>query len=388
MKRNEKHDELYENQELELFEYQLTPEGLKLTWSDRTQAIFHPIWLRENSNHPDNRDPGTKLRITQAAFLPLDLTVKSVECDNHGNLQLDFSDGHRCQYHHNELRQCFQNPRPHDLGSDRRYWDNSFLEFDRYDYRKLCHDDDTLLTLLNTVAEFGFAFVHRIPVDMDAVEHFAKRVGPIRETNWGTVTDVHIIPNPYDLTMTALSLSPHVDNPYRLPGPGYIFMHCLKNDAVGGESTIVDGFAAALKLKEIDSVAFETLTTIQPNFRHTEDTAILEDTGPIIELSEKGEIKRIRYSNRTEQVPPLDVEQLSRYYYARQAFASIICSDEMTLKIKLTPGDGFVWDNYRILHGRTAFDPTTGERHMRHCYMDRDTVSSRHKVLLRQRGWL
>jgi len=66
MKRNEKHDELYENQELELFEYQLTPEGLKLTWSDRTQAIFHPIWLRENSNHPDNRDPGTKLRLVTA----------------------------------------------------------------------------------------------------------------------------------------------------------------------------------------------------------------------------------------------------------------------------------------------------------------------------------
>jgi gamma-butyrobetaine dioxygenase len=106
----------------------------------------------------------------------------------------------------------------------------------------------------------------------------------------------------------------------------------------------------------------------------------------LIELGYDGGVRRIRYSNRTEQVPPLEPALLARYYAARRAFADLIFAPEMTLTIKLKPGDGMVLDNFRLLHGRTAFDPATGDRHLRHCYMDRDVVSSRQKVLLRRFG--
>lgn len=367
-----------------LIRYELTTAGLNLIWSDDNQAVFHPLWLRENSQQVGNVDKSTKLRITQAAFLPLDLSVDKVSLDEAGNLHLAFSDDHTCHYSHTELYACFANPRPSEVGTTRQYWDSCLKTFQHYQYEEICNNDNTLYELLNTVSETGFAAIRRIPLELNAIESFTKRVGPIRETNWGTVTDVRNIPEPYDLTMTACSLSPHVDNPYRLPGPGYIFMHCLRNDADGGESTMVDGFAAALKLKEINPIAFETLTHFKPGFRHVDGSAILEDYGPLIELDEDAEIKRIRYSNRTEQVPFTDVDTLSDYYSARQAFAQLIFSDEMTLKVKLMPGDGFIWDNYRILHGRTAFDTRTGDRHMRHCYMDRDIFSSRYKLLSKE----
>ncbi len=365
----------------DLISFQNTTTGLKLVWSDNSQAIFHPIWLRENSQEIGNVDEKTKLRITQAAFLPLDLAINKVALDDNANLQITFSDEHICYYLHTELHHRLVNPRPHETGTTRHYWDSELVGFEHYQYNEICEDDAVLYAALNTVSESGFAAIHGIPLEVDAIESFTKRVGPIRETNWGTVTDVRNIPNPYDLTMTACSLSPHVDNPYRLPGPGYIFMHCLLNDADGGESTMVDGFAAALKLKEINPTAFDILTRFKPGFRHRDSTAILEDYGPLIELDEAGDIKRIRYSNRTEQVPYSDIETLNDYYRARQAFAQLIFSDQMTLKIKLMPGDGFIWDNYRILHGRTAFDVSTGDRHMRHCYMDRDIFSSRFKLL-------
>ena len=241
-----------------------------------------------------------------------------------------------------------------------------------------------ILDALNEVGRTGFVKVEGIPVKVDSLFEFARLVGPPRETNWGTVTDVRNIPKPYDLTMTARALSPHADNPYRLPGPGYIFMHCLRNDANGGESTIVDGFGMAIRLRNENPEAFETLTTVIPNFRHDEKSAILEDSGPLINLDSSGNITRIRFSNRTEQIPALEPSVLERYYSARRAFAELIFAEENTFVLKLKPGDGFIWDNYRLLHGRKAFDTLTGDRHMRHCYLDRDTVSSRQKCLNRK----
>ena len=104
----------------------------------------------------------------------------------------------------------------------------------------------------------------------------------------------------------------------------------------------------------------------------------------MIGVSSEGEVTRIRFSNRTEQVPALEPEVLTRYYSARRAFCELLFAPENSFVLKLQPGDGFIWDNYRLLHGRTAFDTSTGDRHMRHCYLDRDTISSRQKCLMRK----
>ena len=38
------------------------------------------------------------------------------------------------------------------------------------------------------------------------------------------------------------------------------------------------------------------------------------------------------------------------------------------------------FDNRRILHGREAFDPNTGFRHLRGCYVDRGEFDSRLRI--------
>jgi len=42
-----------------------------------------------------------------------------------------------------------------------------------------------------------------------------------------------------------------------------------------------------------------------------------------------------------------------------------------------------VMQNDRTLHGRTAFDPNLGRRHLQGCYIDRDAMESRRLVLRR-----
>ena len=288
-----------------------------MQWACGTEHLFHPLWLRESSDDPDYRHAGTKMRIPQASALPLDIRVTHANANN-STLTLYFSDGHSCQFDAATLLQTVKQQRPKDLTGQRSYWDASLADFKIYTYDALRSDEAMLLDAMNEIGRIGLVKVEGIPLAENALMDFARLVGPPRETNWGTITDVRNIPNPYDLTMTARSLSPHVDNPYRLPGPGYIFMHCLRNDADGGESTIVDGYGAANRLRHENPEAFETLTSIAPNFRYADDSAVLEDYGPMIGLDTDGEIARIRFSNRTEQVPALSVEQLGRYYSRTQ----------------------------------------------------------------------
>jgi gamma-butyrobetaine dioxygenase len=40
--------------------------------------------------------------------------------------------------------------------------------------------------------------------------------------------------------------------------------------------------------------------------------------------------------------------------------------------------------NERALHGRTAFDPQLGRRHLQGCYIDKDGIESRRRLLRRQ----
>jgi len=44
-----------------------------------------------------------------------------------------------------------------------------------------------------------------------------------------------------------------------------------------------------------------------------------------------------------------------------------------------------VFDNQRVLHGRTAFPSARQARHLRGCYLSRDSVYSETALLRRQR---
>ena len=196
------------------------------------------------------------------------------------------------------------------------------------------------------------------------------------------MADVKAIANAYDLTMTPRHLEPHSDNPYRDPVPGYILLHCLENDADGGDSTLVDGFHAAARLRRDNPVAFATLAATDVTFRYHDDSAFLEHQCPLIATNAAGEVVQIRYNNRTEMVDRLPIDQLDAYYAARAAFWRLIAPESpLTLRFRLQPGELLMMDNYRLLHGRTGYTLASGSRHMRQCYMDRDIVGSRRRLL-------
>ena len=82
---------------------------------------------------------------------------------------------------------------------------------------------------------------------------------------------------------------------------------------------------------------------------------------------------------------PLDLapELVEPYYAAYRRFARILGRPELTLTLRLAAGDLIVMENGRALHGRTGFDPNAGARHLQGCYVDKDGVESRARVLER-----
>jgi gamma-butyrobetaine dioxygenase len=102
----------------------------------------------------------------------------------------------------------------------------------------------------------------------------------------------------------------------------------------------------------------------------------------MIELSADGELSAIRFNNRSA-APITDVpyDQMQQYYSAYRRFARIIDDPDMRVVFKLEPGESFIVDNTRVLHGRSGYSSDTGSRWLQGCYADRDGLLSTLAVL-------
>jgi len=355
---------------------------VRITAADGSRLTLHPIWLRERCPCSECRDTRTGQRLLDAWSIPLETTVEAVG-EEGGSLRITFSDGHVAPFRFDVLKASLgrRNDRAHVVT-----WDASLSEWPRADWEAVHSDDSALYTMLEMLHCYGFILLHGVPAEMDAVGKVAERIGPMRRTNWGGIADVKAIPEAFDLTMTARAIEPHADNPYREPVPGYVFLQCMVNDVNGGDLLLSDGFRVAEELRRRAPAEFDALTSLRPEFSYVDGEAILESSGPLIELDDNGRVRQVRLSNRTESVAAEDPDLLERYYRARRRFADLVSDPAFQLRHRWRPGDLVVMDNYRMLHGRDAQSPGPGNgyRHMRQCYMDRDTVGSRRKVLARQ----
>lgn len=358
--------------------------GLTVVWPDHSWT-FHPVWLREQSRDPAARDRAIGQRLFDAWRLPADLAVTGATVDG-DSVQVRFSDGHATGYPLGFLRRECEHTVPDDLAGAPRPWDASLTPLPTLAWPEVMASDRALLALADNLAVHGFCILTGGPAGMDDAERVANRFGPIRRTNWGGVADVKVEAVAVDLTQTNRSLEPHADNPYRLPAPGYILLHCLRNDAEGGESTLVDGLHVAETLRREDPAGFAVLTGTATRFRYVDPATVLEHYGSLIELAPDGTVRRLRFNNRTEEPPALSADRLTAYYAARRRYAELLHAPENTLEFKLQPGQLLFMDNYRLLHGRRGYALDSGGRHMRQAYLDRDCVASRQKLLRRALG--
>ena len=56
------------------------------------------------------------------------------------------------------------------------------------------------------------------------------------------------------------------------------------------------------------------------------------------------------------------------------------------IEFRLAAGEMLVFSNQRLMHGRTAFDPSASKRHIRSCHVDLDEFYSSLRILYREQN--
>jgi gamma-butyrobetaine dioxygenase len=238
---------------------------------------------------------------------------------------------------------------------------------------------------LDAVLRWGFLSLHDVPAEPGMVLEVAASFGFVRETNYGALFDVRVQPAPVNLAFTSRATLPHTDNPYRDPVPTVQLLHCLRTADGGGDTGLVDGFAAAAALRAGDAEAFDVLTRTPIPFGYRDEQAELRASQPLIQLSPRGRIRGVRFNNRSAQPLRLPYAEVAAFYPAYRRWAELLAQPERQLNLRLAAGDCLVFDNTRILHARTAFSVTPGSpgRHLQGCYTDLDGLASTLAVLRR-----
>jgi gamma-butyrobetaine dioxygenase len=232
---------------------------------------------------------------------------------------------------------------------------------------------------LESVLRWGFVLLRDVPPDEGMVLAVAGSFGFVRETNYGRLFDVRIEPAPGNLAFTSREILPHTDNPYRDPVPTLQLLHCLRVADEGGDTGLVDGFAAAAALQAEDPATYDVLTGTTVRFEYSDAGAELATSQPLIQLSPDGRVRGVRFNNRSARP---SYHQAARFYAAYRTWAELLAEPERRLGMRLAPGDCLIFDNTRILHARTAFS-VTGSRHLQGCYADIDGLTSTLEVLHR-----
>jgi trimethyllysine dioxygenase len=251
---------------------------------------------------------------------------------------------------------------------------------DKIDCKYTVDESNSFAT--NTKYQHGFCLVTGVPVDPETTEKLVERITYIRPTHYGGFWDFTADLAMNDTAYTNLYLACHTDGTYWSDTPGLQLFHLLHHDGKGGETMLVDGFKAADELKIQSPESYEILSrTLIPAHSAGEETVCITPTNPLPVLThhnQTGELVQVRWNNddRSTMDQWKDPNDVTRFYEAIRLWNKILRHHEIIYK--LTPGTCLIFDNWRVLHGRQAFD---GSRRMCGAYINRDDFISRFKLL-------
>ena len=359
---------------------------LKVIWNDGEESKFNYLWLRDNC--PTAHDKDSRHRMFNILKVSEDINPKNYSVKEDGKLEIEWSEGdHTSYYDPNWLREnCYTIKNKQKYVSPYKLWDSSLqknLKSIQIDHDEIINSDEGLVKWLELLHYTGIAIVKNAPIEKNSALKVLNRISHTRETFFNTPFEVINIPKPNNSAYTAHALRNHMDLPWFENPPGYQFLHCLINSAKGGDSSAVDAFAVADYLRNNEKDTFDILVNTPLKFRDKDYTqeAVRSVYGTAISLTKDGDYNDIRYSIATLDALDCHPDIMDSVYKAHHRFGNLLHDDKFQINFRLEPGDIFSFNNRRLLHGRTEFDPNSGHRHLQGYYMDRDEIIGRLKNL-------
>ncbi|MBB3666082.1 gamma-butyrobetaine dioxygenase [Prauserella sediminis] len=365
------------------------PEGT-LTLGERSLSLvldgrerhFHYVWLRDNSWAAADR---VFLSSERKLFTPAIATTVApteAEFDPDSGLSVRWTDGQQARYSAEWLRRHDYSQAPrHGRRHAVTLWAETDAELPRFSHADVVDTTDGQLAYLDAVAEHGAAIVTGVPSADHEVERFAETIGHVREVAFERVHNVRHDPTGYNVAHTPEELKPHTDLPsYNWP-PSIQLLHFLTNEATGGESTLVDGWAALAELRRQAPGHFDTLCRVPVPYQLFSEEEDTWAENPMVQLDTDGNVKVFRFSNQLAQPLSIPFDQVESFYDAYRHLGTIIDSGRHRATFKSDGGDLITVHSHRVLHGRLPYDPASGARHLQDVYMEFDDLLARRRVL-------
>jgi gamma-butyrobetaine dioxygenase len=371
-----------------LVEAEVDQEVVRVTWADGHQGRFHFIWLRDNcAALGKSIDPDSKERIVPFLDIPEDIRPQSVSVSELGGLHVVWNDNHESLYHPGWLRRyCYSDgPRPTEF--ELETWDGSLADrFPIFDGPQVLQDDETRYTWLKATQKYGISLLTGLPTDFETFQRVAGTIGLVRDMSWGKWFEIISEPHGQYVSNKSGYIPPHTDGPTREYFPGVQVFQCVENSSRGGESFWVDGFHVAKLIREHHPAEYEVLTTVPWELANREKQSHYRWNGPIIVTDRMGQPVEIRDIDWLRAPLMADFEMVLPLYRAYRCFARLTNDPANQVERKLQAGEVAFIDNRRVLHARRAFDPTTGHRHLRTAYTEREELHSALRLIERSRN--
>ncbi|XP_071501871.1 trimethyllysine dioxygenase, mitochondrial-like [Diadema antillarum] len=346
---------------------------------------FSYMWLRDHCRCPECYEHTCNQNLVNIFALPTDIKPTEVTLDKE-KLYLTWPDGHLTTY---SMQWLLANA-PGQSSSDGAdllqplYWDRDIITANP---PQDVHIDELrsasrggLRKCLENLHVYGFTFVSGLEASKESTEEAVQLISNPMNTFYGSVFQYHNDGSVADTGHTSKGLQNHTDGTYFMYSPGGAVLHCLYHDGTGGENTLVDGYAAARRLRAQDPDLYEALRTIPVVTHFRDEVRDLRCNHHVFTHDVlTNQLEHIRF-NPHDRLPLnyLSYEDAERFYAAYRALGRIINSSNNEVQTKLRPGRMLIFDNWRLIHGRVEF---TGKRVMVSCFLSRDELQDLKRVV-------
>lgn len=345
------------------------------------------IWLRDNCQCATCMHDATKQRLLDTFSIPKDIAIKAHSFESNDSvLKIEWSDGHTSSYPCSLLRQTLMTETSRvvqRLGlTELSLWDSSVASNPPAVHHEAVTNGD-LAGLLKHLRKYGFCYVDNTPFENpEDTKALLEKIAFIRETHYGGFYDFTADLASKDTAYTNIALEAHTDTTYFSDPAGLQAFHLLSHtDGEGGASLLVDGFKVADELLKMDPKAYEVLATVKVNGHASgnEGISIQPYRGfPVLEHdTATGDLLRVRWNSSDRASIELPIQDVEVWYDAARKFDALLKKKENEYWEQLKPGRVLIFDNWRVLHGRSSF---TGKRRICGAYINRDDWISKFKM--------
>ncbi len=355
--------------------------GLTVAWPDGGTSRYPWFWLRDHSHDPATLHAETLQRQIDTAALPAAIAGRGAtrqgDC-----IEITWSDGSAAARLPLAFLAAHRQPATASLASGvaRRTWDAASLPAagPRVPYAEIMAGDDGLRAWLEQIETWGFCIAAGTPADPQATEALIRRVGYIRETLFGGFWDFTADRAKADTAYTNLELRPHTDGTYSHDAPGLQMLHCLAFAGSGGQSTVIDGLKIAERLRDEAPQHYATLSLVAVPGQYIGDGMHLRAARPVFRHDHQGRLAQVSFNNYDRAPFLLPDGEMAAFYAALRAFEALANDPAMQWIHRLAPGEALLFDNWRVLHGRKAYD---GTRRLCGAYLNHEDYESRLRML-------